>query len=62
MAFIAFKVPFLSSGPKLKRPLSGLGLIAATAVAYFDGFNRILEIRQAAEKAMGAKLRRRHGR
>jgi hypothetical protein len=26
------------------------------AVAYFDGFNRILEIRQAAEKAMGPKF------
>jgi hypothetical protein len=26
------------------------------AVAYFDGFNRLLEIRQAAEKAMGAKF------
>ena len=28
----------------------------AQAVAYFDGFNRILEIRQAAEKALGAKF------
>jgi uncharacterized protein (DUF885 family) len=26
------------------------------AVAYFDGFNRLLEIRQAAEKALGAKF------
>jgi uncharacterized protein (DUF885 family) len=26
------------------------------AVAYFDGFNRILEIREAAEKAMGARF------